>query len=85
MEMAGANRRNQILGQCWQLKNGMDSYNERRCPDNPIQMDFNYFHPVCAATRAISARCSAVSFMALALPPFSPPALPRTTPVEPRR
>lgn len=42
MEMAGANRRNQILGQCWQLKNDMDSYNERRCPDNPIQMDFNF-------------------------------------------
>ena len=30
------------LGQCWQLKNDIDSYNERRCPDQPIQMDFNF-------------------------------------------
>jgi hypothetical protein len=42
MEVAAANRRNQILGQCWQLKNDMDSYNERRCPEEPIQMDFNF-------------------------------------------
>jgi hypothetical protein len=42
MEMAAANRRNQILGQCWQLKNDMDSFSERRCPDQPIQMDFNF-------------------------------------------
>jgi hypothetical protein len=42
MEVAAANRRNQILGQCWQLKNDVDSYNERRCPDQPIQMDFNF-------------------------------------------
>ena len=42
MEVATANRRNQILGQCWQLKNDVDSYNERCCPDEPIQMDFNF-------------------------------------------
>lgn len=42
MEVAAANRRNQILGQCWQLKNDIDSYNERRCPDEPIQLDFNF-------------------------------------------
>jgi hypothetical protein len=42
MEKAAANRRNQILGQCWQLKNDMDSYSERRCPDQPIQMDFDF-------------------------------------------
>jgi hypothetical protein len=42
MEMAAANRRNQILGQCWQLKNDMDSFSERRCPDQPIQMDLNF-------------------------------------------
>jgi hypothetical protein len=42
MEVAAANRRNQVLGQCWQLKNDVDSYNERRCPDEPIQMDFNF-------------------------------------------
>jgi len=42
MEIASANRRNRILGQCWQLKNDMDSYSERRCPDEPIQLDFNF-------------------------------------------
>lgn len=42
MEMASANRRNQILGQCWQLKNDMDSYSERKCPADPIQLDFNF-------------------------------------------
>jgi len=42
MEIAAANRRNQILGQCCQLKNDMDSYSERRCPEQPIQMDFNF-------------------------------------------
>jgi hypothetical protein len=42
MEIAAANRRNQILGQCWQLKNDMDSYSDRRCPEQPIQMDFNF-------------------------------------------
>lgn len=42
MEVAAANRRNQILGQCWQLKNDIDSYNERRCPNEPIQLDFNF-------------------------------------------
>ena len=42
MQIAAANRRNRILGQCWQLKNDIDSYNDRRCPDEPIQMDFNF-------------------------------------------
>jgi hypothetical protein len=42
MEVTAANRRNQILGQCWQLKNDMDSYSERKCPDRPIQTDFNF-------------------------------------------
>jgi hypothetical protein len=42
MEVAAANRRNQILGQCCQLKNDMDSYSDRHCPEKPIQMDFNF-------------------------------------------
>jgi hypothetical protein len=42
MEVAAANRRNQVLGQCWQIKNDIDSYNERQCPNNPIQLDFNF-------------------------------------------
>jgi hypothetical protein len=42
MEVAAANRRNQILGECRQLKTDMDSYSERKCPDAPIQVDFNF-------------------------------------------
>ena len=42
MEVSSANRRNQILGECRQPKNDMDSYSERRCPDEPIQTDFNF-------------------------------------------
>ncbi|MGH6946319.1 MAG: hypothetical protein ACREDZ_03245 [Kiloniellales bacterium] len=42
MEVATANRRNQILGECRQLKNDVDSYNERHCPDQPIQIEFNF-------------------------------------------
>lgn len=42
MEVSSANRRNQILGECRQLKTDMDSYSERKCPDAPIQVDFNF-------------------------------------------
>ena len=42
MEVSTANRRNQILGECRQLKNDVDSYNDRRCPENPIQVEFNF-------------------------------------------
>jgi hypothetical protein len=42
MEISTANRRNQILGECRQLKSDLDSYNERRCPDNPLQVEFNF-------------------------------------------
>jgi hypothetical protein len=42
MEISTANRRNQILGECRQLKADVDSYNERRCPDQPIQVEFNF-------------------------------------------
>jgi hypothetical protein len=42
MEVAAANRRNQILGECRQLKTDMDSYSERKCPEAPIQIDFNF-------------------------------------------
>jgi hypothetical protein len=42
MEVSTANRRNQILGECRQLKNDLESYNERRCPDQPIQVEFNF-------------------------------------------
>jgi len=42
MEVAVANRRNQILGECRQLKTDVDSYNDRRCADNPIQVAFDF-------------------------------------------
>lgn len=42
MEVSAANRRNQILGECRQLRTDMDSYSDRQCPDKPIQIDFNF-------------------------------------------
>ena len=42
MLVSTANRRNQILGECNQLKKDLDSYNERKCPDNPIQTSFDF-------------------------------------------
>ncbi|HZQ12682.1 MAG TPA: hypothetical protein VFB31_07725 [Pseudolabrys sp.] len=42
MQISVANRRNHILGECHQLKNDLDSYNERKCPENPIQTSFDF-------------------------------------------
>jgi len=42
MEIAVANRRNQILGECRQLKTDVDSYNERKLPARPIQVSFDF-------------------------------------------
>ena len=42
MEIEAANRRNQILGGCRQLKDDVDSYNERVCPNQPIQIEFDF-------------------------------------------
>jgi CRISPR/Cas system CSM-associated protein Csm2 small subunit len=42
MEVAVANRRQQIVGECRQLKTDVDSYNERRSPDRPIQVVFDF-------------------------------------------
>jgi hypothetical protein len=42
MEIAAANRRNQILGGCRQLKDDVDSYYERVCPNQPIQIAFDF-------------------------------------------
>jgi hypothetical protein len=38
MEVAAANRRNQVLGQCWQLKTDIDIYNERRADTDGFQL-----------------------------------------------
>lgn len=42
MERAFSQRRSQIVGDCVQLKNDVDSFNETRCPGNPIQMVFDF-------------------------------------------
>ena len=42
MEVAVANRRNQILGECRQLKTDLDSYNDRHHLEHPIQASFDF-------------------------------------------
>ena len=42
MEIAFKQRRKQIVGDCHQLKVDADSYNENRCPSNPIQLLFDF-------------------------------------------
>ena len=42
MEMAFQQRRQQIVGDCRQLKTDVDSYNENKSPEKPIQMVFDF-------------------------------------------
>src|SRR5712691_6744985 len=42
MEVAFQQRRRQIVGDCVQLKKDVDSYNENRKPDRPIQIVFDF-------------------------------------------
>jgi hypothetical protein len=42
MQIAFQQRRQQIVGDCAQLKRDVDSYNENRVADNPIQMVFDF-------------------------------------------
>jgi hypothetical protein len=42
MERAFGQRRKQILGDCRQLKSDVDSYNDNRQPENPIQVVFDF-------------------------------------------
>jgi len=42
METAFQQRRQQIVGDCHQLKNDVDSYNENLNPSEPIQMIFDF-------------------------------------------
>ena len=42
MRLAFQQRRLQILGDCKQLKNDVDSYNENRVPTDPIQIIFDF-------------------------------------------
>lgn len=42
MEIAFQQRRQQIVGDCRQLKADVDSYNDNRSADGPIQMTFDF-------------------------------------------
>lgn len=42
VQTAFQQRRQQILGDCRQLKTDVDSFNENRSTDNPIQMSFDF-------------------------------------------
>ncbi|MHB0917109.1 MAG: hypothetical protein ACYC1G_05000 [Thiobacillus sp.] len=42
MSMAFQQRRHQIVGDCRQLKMDVDSYNDNRLPEQPIQMIFDF-------------------------------------------
>lgn len=42
MEIAFQQRRQQIVGDCRQLKADINSYNDNRSPDRPIQMSFDF-------------------------------------------
>ncbi len=42
MKIAFQQRRQQIVGDCRQLKTDLDSYNENRQPETPIQMSFDF-------------------------------------------
>ncbi|UGQ46238.1 hypothetical protein [Massilia endophytica] len=42
MQLAFQQRRQQILGDCKQLKNDVDSYNENRQPQVPVQVVFDF-------------------------------------------
>lgn len=53
MEVAFAQRRQQIVGDCRQLKTDLDSYNENRNIENPIQMIFDFTYDVEEAMAAV--------------------------------
>jgi len=44
MQVAFQQRRQQIVGDCLQLKNDVDSYNENRKPDQLIQLVLDFTH-----------------------------------------
>ena len=44
MEIAFQQRRQQVVGDCRQLKTDMDSYNENYNKGKPVQMSFNFTH-----------------------------------------
>lgn len=55
MEIAFQGRRRQIVGDCKQLKNDVDSYNENRRPTKPIQVVFDFTYDLLEAELAKAA------------------------------
>lgn len=55
MELAFAQRRNQIVGDCKQLKADVDSFNDVRASTNPIQIVFNFTNDLAELEAAKSA------------------------------
>ena len=54
MEIAFQGRRRQIVGDCRQLKNDVDSYNENRCPPKLIQVVFDFTHDLLEQELALA-------------------------------
>ncbi len=52
MEISAKNRRAGILGDCRLLKRDVDSANENRFPNNPIQISFNFTNDLLEAEEA---------------------------------
>ena len=59
MEIALKQRRQQIVGECKQLKTDVDSFNENRNPGKPIQMVFDF---TLDLEESLNLRKSAVNF-----------------------
>jgi hypothetical protein len=55
MAIAVQQRRQQIVGDCRQLKRDVESYNENRCPDNPIQTSFDFTYDLAELEAAEAA------------------------------
>ncbi len=52
MEVSSLQRRAGIVGDCRLLKKDVDSFNENRCPENPIQISFNFTNDLLEAEAA---------------------------------
>lgn len=52
MELSFGQRRDAIVGDCRMLKTDVDSFNDNRSPDDPIQMSFNFTNDLLEAEAA---------------------------------
>ena len=53
MARSAATRRQQVLGEVWQLKTDVDSFNENRSPDRPIKMVWDFTNDLAERHLAI--------------------------------